>query len=108
MFQIEQIGAGLKGALADTLLLNDVPVNALFDIGVPLLHPTIIYPLDAYVIQTAETQHLVSNESIQGCILLLGSLWVQSDLLVLDTPTYDMIHGMGQLTKNDVQISCVR
>lgn len=118
VFQIEQSRTGSKRALAGTLLLNNVPINILFDTDTSILVISLICPSslnlpiihlsDAYMIWTMSTQYLVSNESTQGCILSLGSHQVQSNLSLQDTPTYDVILGMDWLTKNDVQIDCAR
>lgn len=94
--------------LAGTLLLN-VPANTLFDTSASISVISVkcassLHLLEAYMIRTAGTQYLFSNESSQGCLLSLGSLQVHPNLLILDTPTYDVILAMDWLAKNDVQM----
>lgn len=38
----------------------------------------------------------------------MGSHQIQSDLLVLDTPNYDVILGMNWLTKHSIYIDCAK
>lgn len=46
------------------------------------------------------------NEIVRDCVLTIGSQRIVMDLLVLDTPTYDVTFGMNWLTNNSIEIDC--
>lgn len=61
-----------------------------------------------FVVHTAESQYLVSSERAKGCVLTIGSHQIPSDLLVLDTPKYDVILGIDWPTRNFISINCAQ
>lgn len=66
------------------------------------------YLLDVFLIHTTGSRYLFSNEMARDYILTVGSHKILTDLLVLNTPSYDIILGMNWLFKNSLQIDCAK